>query len=197
MPVIPHAAAEKASAGDTAPSTPRAAKPMDGCTPPMFVHGQRKQRPPLMDALEMGSIDSVRKVLQSSSEVINEPFWDQDLQSPLCHALSIECSVEIIQLLIEHGAKTDGEDLRGNTPSSVLRKRCEAEVPQCPPWCTGKHFAEVKDFGDVFAALPAPLRATAPWQPCLPGNEPRAQQPVSATEAQALWRGQVLELLSQ
>lgn len=62
---------------------------------------------------------------------------DHGFAVPLCYAIRCQCDIEIIQLLVDHGAKSDDCDPRGNTPAKMLHRHrlmnhAEPEEPAPP-----------------------------------------------------------------
>lgn len=111
----------------TPPSTPRtSAEDSAVCrTPP--VAPRRSKRPPLLTALMNRNFDAVEQALQEEPESAGTPFWNHDVEPPLCAAVRLLCSAEIISLLLAYGAEVNGEDFHGRTPLMVLRSsRLEA-----------------------------------------------------------------------
>jgi len=103
------------------PGTPRTPKPraaQRSFTPPALV---RSERPVLMRALRTHKLEQVSSVLKHSPDLVNEPFWEHDCETPLCFAIRLRCSLAIVQLLIDKGATDDSNGLLdGYSPVQVL-----------------------------------------------------------------------------
>jgi len=77
------------------------------------------QLPPLLVALCRQSVDEVRAVLADSPELATEPFWDHGVEPPLCCAMRHQCSADIVEVLLQHGADVNAVNDRGQTPLSI------------------------------------------------------------------------------
>jgi len=104
----------------TPPATPRArSHRSDGSgTPPPAP--SMAAAPPLLIALRINSIEGVLAALRDDPEVAKQPFWDHDVEPPLCAATRLGCNASILEHLLEHGADVNAVDVHGNTPWSVL-----------------------------------------------------------------------------
>lgn len=51
------------------------------------------------------------------------PFLDFDWEPPLCAAVRLGCSTEMVELLLEHGANVTDVDASGRTPLGLLSSR--------------------------------------------------------------------------
>jgi len=76
--------------------------------------------PPLLRALHEGSIDTVRSVLERDTHAATSLFWEHDVEPPLCSAVRLGCSPEVVGFLLDHQADVDGLDSRGRTPLAIL-----------------------------------------------------------------------------
>jgi hypothetical protein len=105
--------------GDTPVSTPRRNNCLAATTPP-----PREQMPipMLMRALQANSAALVQEAIRADPEVSRFPFWDHKFEPPLCFAVRRKCKVEILELLLQHGADLDATDIHGQTPASILKK---------------------------------------------------------------------------
>lgn len=119
----------------TPPRTPRAEPAQDMFTPPQHVPRTKKSQPALLQALMKNSEELVREALHNRPDLANDPFWDHRCDSPLCFAVGLKCDVAIIQLLVEHGAKPNHQDPRGNTPTKILERLRPSQLePTLPPF---------------------------------------------------------------
>jgi hypothetical protein len=113
MPCIP-ASAES-------PRTPRTMPLTRSSTPPPLVQKTILSHP-LLRALRMNSLDQVRGILDADSELASEPFWDFDLEPPICCAVRFGCSPAIVKLLLDHGASPEATDANGRTAAQLLEQ---------------------------------------------------------------------------
>ena len=88
------------------PQTPRTAKELRTDTPPPLVPSLLL-RPPLLQALQMKSVEGVRAALREDPMAANEHLWDHRCDHPLWCAVRLQSSLEIVQLLLDHGADRD------------------------------------------------------------------------------------------
>jgi len=82
--------------------------------------------PPLLRALREDSTDTVRSVLERETHAATSLFWEHDVEPPLCSAVRLRCSPEVVGLLLDHQADVDGLDSRGRTPLAILAS-CSAQ----------------------------------------------------------------------
>jgi hypothetical protein len=111
---------------DSPPSTPRARPQVDGwSTPPA---APREAPPPeLLAAFREDSYEDVRRVLAKDPEAASMVFFDHDWEPPICAAVRLHCSADIVELTVKHGADIYAMDMRGRTPLTILSssaKRC-------------------------------------------------------------------------
>merc|ERR1719253_1435304 len=105
----------------TPPTTPRKAAycPYSSSPPPAPTSLSSDSL--LVQALRSNSLDSVKKALLNDPDVARMPLWEHKMEPPLCCALNNKCSIEIIRILMEHGADPDMQDVQGRKPSDILR----------------------------------------------------------------------------
>jgi hypothetical protein len=77
--------------------------------------------PPLMRALYARNAESVREECERDPDVAADPFWDHDVEPPLCLAIRTGCGVRIVELLLQHGAIVDAVNVRGKRPLELLQ----------------------------------------------------------------------------
>lgn len=107
------------TAWTTPPSTPRGrARPVPTTPPPLRRQGLANE--PLMRGLERNSLKQVRLAIEESPEAAKEPFWEPRFEWPLCAAIRLGCSEEIVRLLIENGAKVHVTSVDGQSPLQLL-----------------------------------------------------------------------------
>lgn len=115
----------------SAPTTPRVA-PLE---PTATLREQSNQRavclsppvapkaasaPPLLVALRARSAAAVGEVLGRWPEAARLPFLDHDVEPPLCAAVRLDCDIQVVRLLLDHGADVRAVDIRGLGPLAVL-----------------------------------------------------------------------------
>jgi len=79
--------------------------------------------PPLLRSLHENSIDAVQSVLEEDTHAATSLFWEHNVEPPLCTAVRLGCSPEVVGLLLEHQADVDGLDVCGRTPLAILASR--------------------------------------------------------------------------
>jgi len=115
---------EPQAAWTTPPSSPRPATAAPTTPPPL----RRPGAEPLLLGLERNCPRRVRLALSADPEAARSPFWERRFEWPLCAALRLGCSEEIIRLLTEHGAKVDVTDNVGQSPLQLLSSGVEANI---------------------------------------------------------------------
>jgi len=56
------------------------------------------------------------------------PFFDHEVEPPLCYAVKEKCSAEIVRLLLKHGADPEMMNRRNQRPAEILRSMRTAET---------------------------------------------------------------------
>jgi hypothetical protein len=74
-----------------------------------------------MRALYSKSAKSVNEALLLEPDAAHFPFWDHEVEPPLCFAVRHMCGAEITRLLLEHGADPAMTDKYGRTPADIMR----------------------------------------------------------------------------
>jgi len=69
-----------------------------------------------MRALQKRCLETVRAALAAEPEAALLPFWEYQLEPPLCHAVRAGCGADICRLLLQHGADVNAADMKGRTP---------------------------------------------------------------------------------
>jgi len=110
----------------TPPSTPRDGVPT---TPPPM---RRANVEPLQLGLERDCLKQVRLVLEADPEAAKMPFWEPRFELPLCAAIRLGCSEEIVRLLTENGAKVDVTNVERQSPLQLLSSGPEKEIVSVP-----------------------------------------------------------------
>eukprot|EP00747_Dinoflagellata_sp_TGD_P171310 gnl/TRDRNA2_/TRDRNA2_205077_c0_seq1.p1 gnl/TRDRNA2_/TRDRNA2_205077_c0~~gnl/TRDRNA2_/TRDRNA2_205077_c0_seq1.p1 ORF type:complete len:353 (-),score=63.44 gnl/TRDRNA2_/TRDRNA2_205077_c0_seq1:86-1144(-) len=110
---------------------------------------KRAPEPPLMQAFASQSAANVRAVLEEDSEAALFPFFEHDVEPPLCCAVRMECDASIVSVLLEHGADVNAVDSLNRTPLAIL----------CSKQCVGAHWSELQYVGEDAFVVGAPARA--------------------------------------
>ena len=101
----------------TPPSTPRVRSRVPTTPPPLQI---RERAEPLLLALERNCLKQVRLAIEADPEAAKQPFWDSRFEWPLCAAIRLRCSVEVVRLLIENGAEVGVASVGGQSPLQLL-----------------------------------------------------------------------------
>jgi len=116
------------------------------------------QRPPLLRAIEKGSILEVRAVMEWNEEGSRFPFMDPAFEPALCCAVRCGHLGELLTVLLQHGADVNAVNKHGQSALAIL---CELQAIQARPF----DFAWGLDSGEspshcevlgLFAAAPQP-----------------------------------------
>lgn len=76
--------------------------------------------PELREALASNSAKQVREALLHDPDSARFPFWDHEMEPPLCFAVRHRCSAEIVRLLLQSGAEQEMTNLQEKTPADIL-----------------------------------------------------------------------------
>jgi hypothetical protein len=104
---------------ETPPCTPRQDIHRPSTPPP--APKSMLPLPPLLKALNMNSVEHVREALLDEPDAARFPFWDHQMEPPLCFALKHNCTAKIMRWLLQHGADKETKDLKGMSPADILR----------------------------------------------------------------------------
>jgi len=77
-----------------------------------------------MRALQANSFQRVQAALDADPEAVLFPFWEHNVEPPLCCAVRLLCDAPIVELLLERGALLDAANVDGKMPLEVLRSSC-------------------------------------------------------------------------
>jgi len=75
--------------------------------------------PPLLKSLAANDLRKVRECLSADSLVANTPFWDHDVEPPLCAAVRLRCDTCIVKALLDSDADPEAIDSHGRTPLMI------------------------------------------------------------------------------
>ncbi|CAK0848004.1 unnamed protein product [Prorocentrum cordatum] len=117
------------AARTTPPSTPRARPRVPSSPPPLR---REDEEPPLLLGLKQNCSKQVRLVLEADPEAAQLPFLQPRFEWPLCAAIRLGCSKDIVRLLTENGAKVDVENVDGQSPLQLLSSRAGTDVISAP-----------------------------------------------------------------
>jgi hypothetical protein len=99
-------------------------------------------------ALQANDLVKVRSCLAADAEVATFPFWDHDVEPPLCAAVRLRCDESIIKTLLDSDADPEAMDSIGRTPLKIL-----ASIPSSTP--------ELDLFTTCFPSFPQVVAATS------------------------------------
>lgn len=99
------------------PATPRRKQANDLACP---LAPSEMSYPTLMRALQKNDVDMVSKTLEADPESARLPFWDHNVEPPLCTAIRLGCKLDIVDLLLKSGADVQARDFAGQSPLEVL-----------------------------------------------------------------------------
>lgn len=120
-------------------SSPRPAGSRSITTPPLLKTSVRKCGDPLMRALRKNSFEELQRTLAANPGAIDDFFLDHDFEPVLCAAVNFRCSIEVIKLLLEHGADATAQDKHGRTVRDLVQAkrtstRSNPAAIQSAPW---------------------------------------------------------------
>ena len=75
----------------------------------------------LLRAIELDDTGAIRRALVENPEAASEPFWDHDVEPPLCAATRWGCTRPIFELLLAHGADASFANIFNQTPVEMLK----------------------------------------------------------------------------
>eukprot|EP00927_Polykrikos_kofoidii_P009407 TRINITY_DN13924_c0_g1_i2.p1 TRINITY_DN13924_c0_g1~~TRINITY_DN13924_c0_g1_i2.p1 ORF type:complete len:395 (-),score=65.90 TRINITY_DN13924_c0_g1_i2:414-1598(-) len=114
----------------TPPTTPRNTSLFShvGCLS-LPSEPRRKPAPPLLQALQVNSIEMVRDAIADNADAAALPFWDHNVEPPLCCAARLSCDAPIVSLLMDAGADVNATNADGNTALDIVRRpaRCRGD----------------------------------------------------------------------
>lgn len=108
----------------TPPTTPRGTScfHVDERPQPLPSTPRRKPAPPLLEALQVNSIAMVRDVIANDADAALFPFWDHNMEPPLCCATRLSCDAPIISNLLESRADVNATNVDGMTALDIVRR---------------------------------------------------------------------------
>lgn len=110
-------------------TTPRVNILSSSTTPPGAPAMGTPSIPSLFHALRCKSLEKVRSVLEFEPDAAFFPPLEHRREPSLCCAVRHGCSVEIMQLLLQHGAQAKEEDAQGKTPLMLLSSMPLGDFP--------------------------------------------------------------------
>lgn len=75
---------------------------------------------PLLAALQKNSVEDTRIACEANSDAATLPFFDHNFEPPLCAAARLQCSPDVVTLLLQYGADVHKCDVHGKGPLAVL-----------------------------------------------------------------------------
>mmetsp|Transcript_49134 Transcript_49134/g.117033 ORF Transcript_49134/g.117033 Transcript_49134/m.117033 type:complete len:245 (+) Transcript_49134:99-833(+) len=117
-PVTPRQLTPRPRTPRSPPHTPVNARVARSLTPPPAPRPQKVHK--LLRALHMNSLEEVQKALANDPEAASLPFLEHEWEPPLCVAARLNCSVEIVEMLLAHGADAQATDMYGRSPAKML-----------------------------------------------------------------------------
>lgn len=103
----------------TPPVTPRLFS-CDGHIQPSAP--RRKPAPPLLQALQVNSEPMVREVIANDADAASLPFWDHNMEPPICCATRLSCDASIVSHLLEARADVNATNADGITALDMVRR---------------------------------------------------------------------------
>jgi len=116
------------------PSRRRSGCRLDCDTPPAlqapWIPG--REIAPLQRAIEAGPLSKIEAVLQNDPTAAATPFLEDAWKPPLVCAVEVGSDVDVVKVLLEHGANVNAENQQGLTALDVLCQQAIADAPQPP-----------------------------------------------------------------
>ncbi|CAK0863356.1 unnamed protein product [Prorocentrum cordatum] len=111
------------TAWETPPCTPRCRR-VPSVSPP----ARRASKGPLLSGLERNCWRRVRSALEADPEAARLPLMEPRVEWPLCAAIRLGCSEDIVQLLVQNGARVEVTNEQGQSPLQCLSSGLANEV---------------------------------------------------------------------
>jgi len=70
-------------------------------------------------ALAKNDLVKVCSCLKEDANAATDPFWDHDVEPPLCAAVRLRCDARIIKALLDSDANPEAVDSHGQTPLQI------------------------------------------------------------------------------
>lgn len=99
------------------PLTPRLEPRAQGTCP---LAPAEMSYPTLMRALQKNNLEMVMMALEADPESAHLPFWDHNVEPPLCTAIRLGCRVDIVEFLVKSDADVKARDSAGQSPLELL-----------------------------------------------------------------------------
>lgn len=110
------------------PSTPRQERTADR-TCPLAPAQMPNPMPALVAALRKNNLDEVSQALEADPESARLPFWDHNVEPPLCTAIRLGCKLDVVKVLLKFGADVKAKDSAGQSPLAVLTQNTWYTAP--------------------------------------------------------------------
>jgi len=69
------------------------------------------------------SLEAVREACERDPDAAKLPFWDNNVEPPLCAAARLGCSPSVVELLLQCGADITLRDVNNKGPLDLLRSQ--------------------------------------------------------------------------
>jgi len=112
------------SAWETPPSTPRSCRRIPSTPPPL----RRASSEPLLSGLERNCLRRVRSALEADPDAARLPLMEPRCEWPLCAAIRLGCSGDIVRLLTQNGAMVEVTNEQGQSPLQRLSSGVAKQV---------------------------------------------------------------------
>jgi hypothetical protein len=76
----------------------------------------------LLRALQVNSADMVSDVIARDADAATLPFWDHNMEPPLCCAARLSCDAPIVSHLLEARADVNATNAEGITALDIVRR---------------------------------------------------------------------------
>lgn len=134
----------------------------------------KREKPALRSALSSGLLERVEALLAEDAYTAVEPFWDHEVEPPLCYAISECCGADIIDSLLRCGADANMPDRHGRRPLELLvahgkrRAVSAAWAPSPAPFGVASPPSFGFGLSDFMSPFAFPSNSTSPFSAGLP-----------------------------
>eukprot|EP00927_Polykrikos_kofoidii_P052050 TRINITY_DN45815_c0_g1_i1.p1 TRINITY_DN45815_c0_g1~~TRINITY_DN45815_c0_g1_i1.p1 ORF type:complete len:212 (-),score=37.18 TRINITY_DN45815_c0_g1_i1:49-684(-) len=127
----------------SSPMTPRQSPHRTERSVSPVAQREKPIRPALLEAMLRDSAADVALSLAQDTEAVNMLFLEHQVEPPLCCAIRLGCNIEILRLLLQHGADVHCPNMVGKTPIDLLSEQrnrgndspAKAMLTMPPPQC--------------------------------------------------------------